>query len=99
MRISRTLLLGLATFAGCAGGGSPSTKSGADSLGTFRVNGDPAEPNGTAWTFTGTVAGVRYDLAGVLHKPSGAGPFPAVLLNHGSDGSAPFFASLRRLLG
>ena len=88
------LLLGLAALAACAGGGSPSTEPGADSLGTFRVNGDPAMPNGAAWTFTGTLDGTRYDLAGVLYKPSGPGPFPAVLLNHGSDGSAPFFASL-----
>jgi hypothetical protein len=32
--------------------------------------------------------------AGVLLKPRGAGPFPPVLLSHGSEGSAAFFASL-----
>jgi dienelactone hydrolase len=37
---------------------------------------------------------VVYDLTGVLYKPTGSGPFPAVVLSHGSDGSAAFLSSL-----
>lgn len=60
----------------------------------FVVSGDPASGTGATWTYRGTVGGVSYDLAGVLYKPAGNGPFPAVVLSHGSDGSAAFFASL-----
>lgn len=38
--------------------------------------------------------GVWYDLAGVLYEPQGPGPFPAVILSHGSEGSGAFLASL-----
>jgi dienelactone hydrolase len=58
------------------------------------VTGLPESAGGASWTYKGTVDGVVYDLSGVLYKPSGSGPFPAVLLSHGSDGSATFFGSL-----
>lgn len=69
------------------------------SLGTksdtgFVISGNPESAAGATWTYRGTVNGTTYDLAGVLLKPPGAGPFPAVLLSHGSEGSASFFASL-----
>ena len=60
----------------------------------FVVTGDPEAPGGARWTFRGTVDGTDYDLAGVLLKPPGPGPFPAVILSHGSRGSAAGFASL-----
>lgn len=60
----------------------------------FVVTGNPESPGGATWTFRDTVSGVFYDLAGVLLKPPGPGPFPAVILSHGSEGSAAFFASL-----
>ena len=62
----------------------------------FVVTGDPTSPRGATWTFRGTVDGTRYDLSGVLLKPAGAGPFPAVILSHGSRGNA---AGLARLVG
>jgi dienelactone hydrolase len=60
----------------------------------FVVTGNPESAGGATWTFRGTVDGVAYDLSGVLYKPPGSGPFPAVVLSHGSDGSAAFLASL-----
>jgi len=60
--------------------------------GTFIVSGSPASTSGATWTFRGTVDGVAYDLSGVLLKPAGTGPFPAVVLSHGADGSASFLA-------
>jgi dienelactone hydrolase len=60
----------------------------------FVVSGNAESPGGATWTFRGTVNGVAYDLAGVLLKPPGAGPFPAVVLSHGSEGNAAFFTSL-----
>jgi len=59
----------------------------------FTLTGDPASANGAAWTYTDTVNGVAYDLAGVLFKPSGAGPFPAVIVSHGFGGNARGYAS------
>ena len=56
--------------------------------GFFNVDGDPRRPGGAAWAFRGVVDGVRYDLTGVLVVPGGGGPFPAVVLSHGSGGSA-----------
>jgi len=62
----------------------------------FVVTGDPVSPRGATWTFRGTVDGTGYDLSGVLLKPPGDGPFPAVILSHGSRGNA---AGLARLVG
>jgi dienelactone hydrolase len=64
-----------------------------DSIGVMVVTGDAASAGGATWTFRGATGGVMYDLTGVLYKPAGAGPFPGVVLSHGSDGSAAFLAS------
>jgi dienelactone hydrolase len=66
--------------------------SSQDAPGAFDITGDPESPAGATWVFRGTVDGMRYDLAGVLLKPHGAGPFPAVILSHGYEGSAGMFA-------
>jgi dienelactone hydrolase len=66
----------------------------ADTVGTFVVTGDPASTTGATWSFRGIVHDVAYDLSGVLLKPAGPGPFGAVVLSHGSQGSAAFFARL-----
>jgi dienelactone hydrolase len=60
----------------------------------FVVLGNPESSAGATWSYKGTLDGISYDLAGVLYKPVGPGPFPAVLLSHGSDGSAAFFSNL-----
>jgi dienelactone hydrolase len=61
---------------------------------SFLVHGDPESAAGATWTFRGVVEGTRYDLSGVLLKPPGPGPFPAVILSHGFDGNAAMIASL-----
>jgi dienelactone hydrolase len=78
---------------GCAGRATPAAElpNGNDG---FRVVGDPESPPGASWTFRGTVDGTRYDLSGALLKPSGAGPFPAVILSHGSSGNVESITSI-----
>src|SRR5215467_1330779 len=61
--------------------------------GAFVIDGDPRQPAGAPWSFRGTVDGVRYELNGVILAPGGAGPFPAVILSHGSQGSARFISN------
>jgi len=82
----------LGLTAGCAGSGSDgsSTTTGPDSTPAFVVTGNPESTTGATWAFKATVDGVAYDLTGVLYKPVGPGPFPAVVLSHGSDGNAAF---------
>lgn len=46
------------------------------------IQGDPV--SGAVWTYQATDGGVTYDLEGILFKPSGNGPFPAVIINHGT---------------
>jgi dienelactone hydrolase len=52
------------------------------------LQGDPESPQGATWTYRGTLSGTSYDLQGILFKPRGAGPFPAVILSHGAGGNA-----------
>ena len=52
------------------------------------LQGDPESSQGATWTYRGTLDGTSYDLQGILLKPRGAGPFPAVILSHGAGGSA-----------
>jgi dienelactone hydrolase len=61
--------------------------------GAFAITGDPRQPGGAPWSFRGSVDGVRYDLTGVVLAPDGRGPFPAVVLSHGSRGSARMIAN------
>ena len=84
----------LILLAACAGATSTRTATQPDSPSDFRVAGDPESPSGATWTFSGRVDGVEYDLTGVLLKPPGPGPFPAVILSHGAKGSAALFGSM-----
>jgi dienelactone hydrolase len=52
------------------------------------LQGDPESPQGATWTFTGSLAGAAVDLQGILLKPRGGGPFPAVIISHGAGGNA-----------
>jgi dienelactone hydrolase len=84
----------LVTALGCGGNTTATMSPPADTSGTFSVVGNAEAPSGATWTFRGTVGGVTYDLSGVLLKPAGAGPFPAVVLSHGAGGNAASFASV-----
>jgi dienelactone hydrolase len=67
---------------------TPSASPGPSSRPALQLVGDPESAAGATWTSQGTVEGVAYDLSGILRKPRGAGPFPAVILSHGAGGSA-----------
>lgn len=62
--------------------------------GTFTVTGDPESADGATWAFQGKIDRVTYDLTGVLLKPKGDGPFPAVVLSHGAQGNAGMIARM-----
>jgi dienelactone hydrolase len=74
--------------------GSPSapTPPGVTPLAGFALTGDPTSTNGATWTYRAQSGGVDFDLQGILLKPSGAGPFPAVIVSHGAGGSASGYA-------
>jgi len=52
------------------------------------IAGDPESASGATWTLVGTLDGRTVDLQGVLLKPRGRGPFPAIVLSHGAGGNA-----------
>lgn len=54
----------------------------------FVLTGLPTSTTGATWTYDSTDQGVHYVLKGVLFKPAGAGPFPAVVVSHGKGGTA-----------
>jgi hypothetical protein len=66
----------------------PSATGPQPGLAGFQLDGTPDSASGAAWTYAATVNGVRYDLRGILLKPAGAGPFPAVIISHGAGGNA-----------
>ncbi|MBA2355123.1 MAG: dienelactone hydrolase family protein [Acidobacteria bacterium] len=52
------------------------------------IAGDPESASGATWTLVGTLDGTPVNLQGILLKPRGPGPFPAVVLSHGAGGNA-----------
>src|SRR3954454_7796061 len=52
------------------------------------ITGNPESASGATWTLVGTLNGTAVDLQGILLKPRGRGPFPAVVLSHGAGGNA-----------
>ncbi|MEW6208009.1 MAG: dienelactone hydrolase family protein [Acidobacteriota bacterium] len=65
----------------------------------FTVNGDPRSATGATWAYQSTDLGARYRLEGILFIPSGAGPFPAVIISHGKGGSpAGYSANIARVM-
>jgi dienelactone hydrolase len=52
------------------------------------IAGDPESESGATWTLVGSLDGTFVDLQGILLKPPGAGPHPAVVLSHGAGGNA-----------
>src|SRR4029079_2893301 len=55
---------------------------------TLTIAGDPESAAGATWRLIGKLDGRSIDLEGVLLKPRGRGPFPAVVLSHPAGGSA-----------
>src|SRR5688572_22546566 len=86
--------ISLAALVACAGEEAPVSTTGpaprdtAAALAGFAVVGDPTSMSGATWTYRATAGGIAYDLEGVLRKPAGNGPFPAVIISHGLGGSA-----------
>jgi dienelactone hydrolase len=91
--LAAALVLVLSTGCGRdAGSASPTGPSQSASSPTLTIQGDPASPQGASWTYVGTLAGVAYDLQGILLKPQGSGPFPAVVISHGAGGNATAYS-------
>jgi len=96
-----------ACLAGCNQDASPTAPSSPQApapptapaaIPELTVGGDPESAAGASWTLRGTIDGVAVDLQGVLLKPRGAGPFPAVILSHGYGGSAQVGRSLGQVM-
>jgi dienelactone hydrolase len=84
------VVIALAAVSACGAGGTapPETPSAPRELTGFRLDGNPEAASGATWTYRATVDGVPYDLQGILYKPAGSGPFPAVVISHGAGGNA-----------
>ena len=93
MRSNAVIAAALLALAAC---GSTTRPTEVNQTQGFVISGNPESASGATWTFRDTLDGVAYDLTGSLLKPPGPGPFPAVLISHGSDGSADL---LMRLVG
>jgi dienelactone hydrolase len=77
--------MALAALVACRS--TPGEPTGFDVPG-FTLLGDPASSSGATWTYRAQESPIGYDLQGILLKPAGAGPFPAVIISHGTDSSA-----------
>ena len=55
------------------------------------ITGDPESASGATWALVGRLDGTTVDLQGILLKPGGRGPFPAVVLSHGAGSNAQVY--------
>jgi dienelactone hydrolase len=80
----------LAALSACGGGSSPTSPPPptSDPLSGFTLSGDPSSQGGATWRYVAQISGTSYDLQGILLKPQGGGPFPAVIISHGNGGNA-----------
>ena len=92
LRWSALLLLVLFVSCGDSTPASPTAPSSPSTLSGFNLQGDPESSQGATWTLRGSLQGVTFDLQGILLKPSGAGPFGAVVLSHGAGGNAAAYS-------
>jgi dienelactone hydrolase len=92
-----TIVVAAAVALAC---GSPSgprvdtnpTPDAATILRNLSIDGDPESATGARWTYHEVAGGTTYDLAGILLKPAGAGPFPGVIVSHGAGGNATIYS-------
>jgi dienelactone hydrolase len=92
LRCSALLLLVLFVSCGDSTPASPTAPSSPSTISGFNVQGDPESSQGATWTYRGSLQGATFDLQGILLKPSGAGPFGAVVLSHGAGGNAAAYS-------
>src|SRR5688572_1269088 len=94
--LTRALALLLVLTFSCGCENAPSSPTGptgsGESLAGFAVTGDPSGSAGATWTYRATTGGAAYDLQGILFKPAGSGPFPAIVLSHGAGGNVNTYA-------
>ncbi len=98
------LLAGIAVLSACSGGGSPRTATPTTPPTTAPSSPNPVQPSFTPATPAAATAtpAIPYEkqkvtyksndgftLTGFLYKPSGSGPFPLIVWNHGSGESQP----------
>jgi dienelactone hydrolase len=90
MRGCRTALIAslVCALAACHRGSPVSVPAAAPAGPALSITGDPESADGATWTLTGSLDGTAIDLQGILLKPRGRGPFPAVVLSHPAGGSA-----------
>ena len=89
-RVCRFLLIAT-LLSGCGSGSTTPSAPGptmSPMTPAFQLTGDPESSSGATWTYRATTDGVAYDLRGILLKPRGQGPFPAVILSHGGRQNA-----------
>lgn len=68
---------------------SPASVPPRDPVGpALSMDGDPESDSGATWRLVGTLDGTFVDVQGLLLKPHGDGPHPAVVLSHGAGGNA-----------
>jgi dienelactone hydrolase len=84
----RVVCLAMALAASVACRDTPGEPTGSDGISGFSLVGDPASSSGATWTYVAQDSSIGYDLQGILLKPAGAGPFPAVIISHGTGSSA-----------
>ena len=82
------IVLLLCVLAACHRRGPVSAPLSAPGDPALSISGDPESEAGATWTLVGTLDGTAVDLEGLLLKPRGTGPFPAVVLSHGAGGNA-----------
>ena len=86
--LALVLTLGVIACGGSSDPAQPTPVNTPNPAAGFTLTGDPVSPNGATWTYQAQVSGVSYDLQGILFKPSGTGPFAAVIVSHGAGGNA-----------
>jgi hypothetical protein len=89
-RVLRTALIAflLCALAACHRHSPTSVPTSAPGDPALSIAGDPESASGATWTLVGTLGGTSVDLQGILLKPRGRGPFPAVVLSHGAGSNA-----------